>query len=119
MNMDNPTVIMGVEPVEARSIRSNPHMRGDEGAFAIDIDGDVRMDVHATLLGVLAGNVVYRRIHHQRGRRLMLPHDQGDKAGNYQYTYRNETDGRAAPGMNDALLLFFTPVQLLAVFFWP
>ena len=94
-------------------------MRRDEDTFAIDVDGHMCMDVYATLLGVLTGDVVYRRVHHRRGRCLMLPHDQGDEADNHQYTYRDETDGRAAPGMNDALLLFFTPMQLLAVFFWP
>lgn len=117
--MDHPTVIMGVEPVEARPIRSNPNMRRDEDTFAIDVDGDVRMDVNATLLGVLTGDVVYRRVHRWRGRCLLLPHDQGDKADNHQHADCNETNGRAAPGMDDALLLLFTPTRFFAAPFWP
>ena len=87
-------------------------MRGDEGAFAIDIDGDMRMDVHATLLGILTGDVVYRRVHHRRGRCLLLPHYQGDEADNHQHADCNETDGCAAPRMDDAL-------RFLAAPFWP
>ncbi len=93
-------------------------MRRDEDTFAIDVDGDVRMDVYATLLGVLTGDVVYHWVHHRCGRCLMLPHDQGDKADNHQHADSNETDGRAVPGMDDALLLF-TPARFLAVLFWP
>ena len=61
--MDDPTRIMRVQPIEARTIRSNPDIRRDEDAFAIDVDGHMGMEVYATLLSTLTGDMVYRRIY--------------------------------------------------------
>ncbi len=118
-NMDNSTVIVGVEPVEARPIRSNPNMCGDEGAFAIDVDAHMRMDVYATLLSVLTGDVVYRRVHHRLGRCLLLPHYQGDEADNHQHADCNETNSRDTPLPNGVPLFLFTPTRVFAAPFWP
>lgn len=103
-NMDDPTLIVRVEPVEARTIRGNPNMR---------------MEVGATLLSMLTGDVVYRRVHHRHGRCSLLPHYHGDKADDNQHADCNETDDRAAPRADDTPLPFFRPVGVDAAPFLP
>src|SRR5260221_12044872 len=62
LNVDDPGIIVCVEPVEARIFSCNPNVCGNWSLYPTHVHRHMRMNVLAGLLFTLTGNVIYRRV---------------------------------------------------------
>src|SRR6266481_4924545 len=118
LNVDDPGIIVCVEPVEARIVRCNPNVCGNGSLYPTHVHRHMCMNVRAGLLCTLTGNVIYRRVR-SVGRCVALRNHEIDKDSNSEHAYRDDADGCNTLRSSGTPSLFFAPSLFLAALFLP
>ena len=118
LNVDDPGIVVRVQPVEAGTVRRNPNVRRKGCLSPIHVHRHMRMDVRAALLSALTGNVIYRWIR-SIGRRLASRYNEVDETGDSQHDHTNDDECRDTFCASGTPPPFFAPLLFLAALFLP